>query len=744
MLICYHTQKVFGDTESIEKFIKIQFKNEKEREMKKRTSSILMVCMVLSSLFVVMGNGIAAKPIVQPGEKASVIIGFKEKPESDLILRYEGDIKCTYTFIPAISANLSREAIEAIVKDERIAYIEPDYEVHVLEETLPWGVDRIDAEKVHPYNKGRGVKVAIIDTGIDYTHPDIDGNYKGGYDFVNNDDDPMDDHGHGTHCAGIVAAEDNDIGVIGVAPEAYLYGVKVLNSGGSGYVSDVIAGIQWSIANGMQVISMSLGSDSDSTSLHNACNAAYNAGVVLVAAAGNDGNRWGSGDNVDYPARYDSVIAVAATDSNDNRASWSSTGPAVELSAPGVNIYSTYRGGYTTLSGTSMACPHVTGTAALVWYAYPNYTNTQVRQRLQGTAEDLGTTGRDTWYGYGLVDAEQAAYTPTPDTTPPASITNLQNVTGQTWINWMWTNPPDADFNYTMVYLDGTWQTNTSDPFYNATGITPDTYYEIGTHTVDKIGNINTTWVNQTTKTSALLLILNITNAQTDKSTYNLNENVTVSCIVQNETGYNITAEGVNAEILKPDSSIEWVAMMEGLVGHYNGAFTNTSLDGTYNVTIYANKTGYVNDTAKLWFSVSPWIEVLFDTWEGTYPSIFGTHNGTIIPSHNVTVSKIYTYPCAGTGGHTEYAKIWNSSWNDGAEAHWNGYTGDWYNISFNHSFTLLAGEIYNYTIITGSYPQIIHEPSFNTIGGTITCTEFRDANGKEYDNWIPAIRLLQ
>ena len=335
--------------------------------------------------------------------------------------------------------------------------------------------------------------------------------------------------------------------------------------------------------------------------------------------------------------------------------------------------------------------------------------------------------------------------TSAPDTTPPASITNLQNITGTTWINWTWTNPPDGDFNYTMVYLNGTLKTNTSASFYNATTLNPDTYYEIGTHTVDKVGNINSTWVNQTTKTKALLLTLNITNAKTDKSTYNINENVTISCIVQNETGYNITADIVDAEILKPDSSIEWLSLIEGLVGHYNGTFTNTSLNGTYNVTIYANKTGYANDTAELSFFVIPWEEVLFDTGEGTYPSIMGIHNGTITPKQTITVHKLYTYPCPGTGGHSEYVAFYNTT--TGAEianGTWNGYqgAGDYHYIIFKNSFMLEKEVTYNYTIRTGSYPQIHHTPALPTANGWINCTEFIDANGKTYTDWIPAIRL--
>jgi hypothetical protein len=134
--------------------------------------------------------------------------------------------------------------------------------------------------------------------------------------------------------------------------------------------------------------------------------------------------------------------------------------------------------------------------------------------------------------------------------------------------------------------------------------------------------------------------------------------------------------------------------------------------------------------------------QILFDTGRGTYPSISGVHNGTITPSFNVSVSKLYTYPCAGTGGYTEYVVIRCSNGTVLAEAHWNGYTGDWHNLTFNNSFMLKANETYNYTIRTGSYPQIIHEPSWNATGGVITCAEFMDINGKRYEGWIPAIRL--
>ncbi|PKM78866.1 MAG: hypothetical protein CVU88_08760, partial [Firmicutes bacterium HGW-Firmicutes-13] len=256
--------------------------------------------------------------------------------------------------------------------------------------------------------------VAILDTGIDLDHPDL--HVAGGENFsLGKSYD--DKNGHGTHVAGIVAALDNGAGVIGVAPGANLYAVKVLNNAGSGWWSDLIAGLQWCVDNGMEVANMSLGATSAPPDVLDACDAADNAGLLLVAAAGNE-----YGGDVIYPAAYDSVIAVSATNSSDELASFSSVGPEVELAAPGVNIYSTYKdGSYTTMSGTSMASPHVAGTAALVIAAgIPD-----VRGRLQITADDLGATGWDSKYGYGLVDADEAAgATPPPSNEPPTvSIT---------------------------------------------------------------------------------------------------------------------------------------------------------------------------------------------------------------------------------------------------------------------------------------------------------------------------------
>ncbi len=267
----------------------------------------------------------------------------------------------------------------------------------------PLGVDRIDAELAWPQNTGQGVKVAVLDTGIDLTHPDLAANIKGGYNAVKPRKSPADDNGHGTHVAGIITAVNDNIGVVGVAPQAELYAVKVLGANGSGYLSDLIEGLEWSINNNVQVINMSLGTPAEVQSFHDAVTKVYNAGIVMVAAAGNSG----PGDNtVEYPAKYEEVIAVSATDENDAIASFSSRGPEIELSAPGVGIYSTYKGGgYETFAGTSMAAPHVTGTAALVIKRGIQEIQ-NIRSELQATADKMG---KPELYGYGLVDAEEAA-----------------------------------------------------------------------------------------------------------------------------------------------------------------------------------------------------------------------------------------------------------------------------------------------------------------------------------------------
>ena len=226
---------------------------------------------------------------------------------------------------------------------------------------MPWGVVRVGAAKAwERTGAGAGVRVAVIDTGIDFSHSDLAPNYKGGYNAIDSDKKPMDDHGHGTHVAGTIAAAADDRGVVGVAPNASLYAVKVLDKDGGGNLTSIIKGILWCAQNKMHVANMSLGSPVGSLFMRMAVSYAKARGVVIVAAAGN------SGGSVGYPGAYGATIAVAASDSNDAVAKFSSRGKEVDFIAPGVDIKSTLPGGrYGRFSGTSMATPHVAGLAAL-------------------------------------------------------------------------------------------------------------------------------------------------------------------------------------------------------------------------------------------------------------------------------------------------------------------------------------------------------------------------------------------
>ena len=266
-------------------------------------------------------------------------------------------------------------------------------------QAIQWGVKRVDAPAAWSTSRGEGVKVVVIDTGLDMTHPDLAGNIKGGWNAIKKSGDFNDDHGHGTHCGGNIAALDNDIGIVGVAPKADLYGVKVLDANGSGSFDDVIAGMQWAVDNHMEVASMSLGADQGNQALADMVAAMKKGGVTLIAAAGN------SGGAVGFPGGYPEAIAVAALDQNDQLADFSSRGPQVAVIAPGVNVYSLSKnGGYDTMSGTSMATPHVAGLAVLYLSTHKGATPDQVRAALSAASTQLpGVIAEG--QGAGLPDA---------------------------------------------------------------------------------------------------------------------------------------------------------------------------------------------------------------------------------------------------------------------------------------------------------------------------------------------------
>lgn len=284
----------------------------------------------------------------------------------------------------------------------------------------PWNVLAVRADKAWPRTTGRDVKVAIIDTGIDDDHQDL--SVYGGASFVNGVASWNDDHGHGTHCAGIAGGRQSR-GFIGVAPECELYAVKVLAGNGSGFLSWVLAGMAWAVQNDMDVASMSLGSDVPaantpcSPAFQTAAQQLINNGCIVIAAAGNAGgqpNHW-----VGQPARCNGFMAVASIDRQRHWSTFSSFGSTfgpssnVEIAAPGSSINSTRMGGgHTVMSGTSMACPHVAGAAALLKQLHPTWKPERIRARLNNTASDLGAPGNDEKLGHGLVNCEAAVYAP--------------------------------------------------------------------------------------------------------------------------------------------------------------------------------------------------------------------------------------------------------------------------------------------------------------------------------------------
>jgi subtilisin len=380
-----------------------------------------------TSLFVSVSTSaveVATSNEAQSRGHTKVIVTLRQRSiasEHPLIsqLQAAGRLRRRFSSIPAVAASLTADEIAALGNDSSVAYIEPDrtFEasptVPSAEETASWGVAHIGAAVAHARGiTGAGVKVAVLDTGVDYTHPELSPRYQGGYNFMDDTADPLDDayDSHGTQVAGIIAASLDGNGMVGVAPGVSLYAVKVLDGGGFGDLSAILAGIDWAIAHHMDVVNMSFGTTMESQALEDACNAASSAGIVLVAGTG-----YRRTDPVSFPAAYPSVIGVSATDQSDVITNFSPVGPGVTLAAPGVSILSTrIAGGYIALSGTSQAAPHVAGLAALILSSGIADANgdgrrsDDVRERLQRAARDLGAAGRDDQYGYGLVDARTA------------------------------------------------------------------------------------------------------------------------------------------------------------------------------------------------------------------------------------------------------------------------------------------------------------------------------------------------
>jgi thermitase len=316
-----------------------------------------------------------------------------------------------------VPAGKAQEFAKLFSQSHLVEYAEPNYVAHAF--LVPndpyfskqWGMTKVNALQAWDISSGSAsVKIAILDTGIDQDHEDLAGKIAGQKNFTNSF--TLDDkYGHGTHVAGIAAAvTNNNKGVAGLGYQTKLMNVKILDDNGSGYYSWIINGIKWAADNGAKVINLSLGGSSGSKALEDAINYAWVKGVVLACAAGNAGN-----DKPNYPAYYEKCLATAATNSNDQKASFSTYGSWVDVAAPGVDIFSTVPNqkskvsknkNYDYLSGTSMATPHVAGLAALVWATSYGTSGSAVRDRIESTADSVAGTG--TYWSKGRINAYEA------------------------------------------------------------------------------------------------------------------------------------------------------------------------------------------------------------------------------------------------------------------------------------------------------------------------------------------------
>ncbi len=340
----------------------------------------------------------------------------------------EALFKETYLYKYSSNAN-PNDILNDYNKMDNVEYIEPNYIYSASKAPNDpkfsnlWGMKKINAEEAWDITTGsNSVKVAVVDTGVEVNHPDLKANVLKSEGVGTGCQDTVDTGGHGSHVAGTIGAVgDNGQGVVGVNWAVSINGYAVLCSGGSGSMAGIAAGVNKAVADGNKVINMSLGGNGDSTTFHNAIINAKNSGVTVIVAAGNcwgqpqsqkcplpDQTQRGSSDYT-YPAAYPEVITVAATTSSDQSASFSNRGNANDIAAPGVQIESTWPStGYNTISGTSMATPHVVGAAAVLLSINPNLTPDQVQNALQCTADDLGATGWDEIYGHGRLNLKAA------------------------------------------------------------------------------------------------------------------------------------------------------------------------------------------------------------------------------------------------------------------------------------------------------------------------------------------------
>ncbi len=352
--------------------------------------------------------------------------GVSERVWSSLNLRTGAEVLGTIPELGVQKLSVPERSLALYRSSPEVAFIEPNRTYAIYDSPsdpllqYQWPMELLSVEDAWKTETGARspVLVAVVDTGVDGSHPDLAGRVRPGIDFVSVDQDPTDDHGHGTHIAGVIAANtDNRVGVAGMSWGAKVLPIKVCTERGACDGFNVAAGIVDAILDGAKVVNLSLGGASESCGDLEELTAtlAELRGVLLVASSGNSGDT--KENPVNYPAACDGYMAVGATDFADEIADFSSYGDYVDISAPGVAVFSTLppaksrKGlfpGYGYMSGTSMAAPHVAALAALLFSQNPDWTPAQVQKRIQTTAVDLGKKGRDDKFGAGRINVKAA------------------------------------------------------------------------------------------------------------------------------------------------------------------------------------------------------------------------------------------------------------------------------------------------------------------------------------------------
>jgi subtilisin len=427
---------------------------------------------------------------INSSQKLSYIVGFHTQPDEDLIKQLHGTINSRLNSIHALSVSLTPDAAQQLVNHPSITFIEQDKPVVMEEQQIDQRIYQLNYPtpqelESENYYTGNGIKVGILDTGIDTNHEDL--TVSGGISFVQDITSYNDDNGHGTHVAGIIAAKNNNVGIQGLAPNVQLYSIKVLDDQGFGQYSQIIDGIEWAAQQGLDIINLSLTGKESSYALKLAVDKAYEKGLYIVAASGNHSDSTFSEDQeVYYPAKYESVIAVGAVNQYNKHPKFSGSGPELELVAPGVDVYSTFmNNSYETHTGTSMATPYVTAIYALYKEAFPLLTTSELREKIQQRAQDLGAPGRDVNFGYGLVQAPELPDTTPP--TPPENVSYKMAAGGKATLNWTASQDASPILGYN-VYRDGKKIKNLLYGFQLTETLQPG-FYQYEVSAVDEAGN---------------------------------------------------------------------------------------------------------------------------------------------------------------------------------------------------------------------------------------------------------------